>query len=166
MLVTVLEYKRGGAVFNGINSWLGERNAAARQKSTATPKRRRANLSQQDVDGVEKFVFFIGYARSGSSIIGSMMDAHPNMIIANECGTFMKWLKGPQELKLNKYDFFNTLYNCSVSSATTGGRSSETKRRKGYSLALPSSWQGRFTKLRVIGNKKAAGTTNKYLSSS
>ena len=78
-LVTVQEYKRGGAVFNGINSWLDERNAAARQKSTATPKRRRASLSQQDVDGVEKFVFFVGYGRSGSSIIGSMMDAHPNM---------------------------------------------------------------------------------------
>ena len=81
----VLEYKRGGAVLNDINFWLDERNAAARQKSTVTPKRRSASLSQQDADGVEKFVFFVGYARSGSSIVGSMVDAHPNMIIANEC---------------------------------------------------------------------------------
>ena len=151
-LVTVLEYKSGGAV---VNSWLDER-------ATNTL----SNLSQRDVDGVEKFVFFVGYARSGSSIVGSMMDAHPNMIIANECGTFMKWLKGPQELKLNKYDFFNALYGCSVSCATSGGRSSETKPRKGYSLALPSSWRGRFTKLRVIGNKQAGGTTSYYLNSS
>ena len=170
-LVTVLKYKSGGAV---INYWLDERaentlgnlSLAEPDSHTSLAPRDYGNLSQQDVDGVEKFVFFVGYARSGSSIIGSMMDAHPNMIIANECGTFMKWLKGPQELKLNKYDFFNALYRCSVSSATTGGRSSETKRRKGYSLALPSSWQGRFTKLRVIGNKQAGGTTSYYLNSS
>ena len=90
------------------------------------------------------------------------MDAHPNMIIANECKLFMAWLRGP-DVKLNKYDFFNALYRCSVGSATTGGRSSETKHRKGYSLAIPSSWQGRFTTLRVIGNKQAGGTTSCYL---
>ena len=77
--------QKRGAVLNDINFWLDERNAAARKKSTVTPKRRSASLSQQDADGVEKFVFFVGYARSGSSIVGSMVDAHPNMIIANEC---------------------------------------------------------------------------------
>ena len=164
VVVTVLEYKRQGGytIYDGINSWLDERgNAAARQKSTATPKRR---LSQQDVDGVEKFVFFVGYARSGSSIVGSMMDAHPNMIIANECNILNKWMKDPQrKLKLNKHAFFNGLYRCSVNSATTGFRSSETKQEKGYSLAISSSWQGRFTKLRVIGNKQAGATANWYI---
>ena len=164
--VSVLEYKRGGAVLNDINFWVDERNAAARQKSTVTPKRRGASLSQQDVDGVEKFVFFVGNARSGSSIVGSMMDAHPNMIIGNaECKVFTNWLRGP-EVKLNKSDFFNALYRCSVDCSTTGVRSLEHKERKGYSLAIPSSWQGRFTKLRVIGNKKAGGTTRYYLNSS
>ena len=67
--VSVLEYKRGGAVLNDINFWVDERNAAARQKSTVTPKRRSASLSQQDVDGVEKFVFFVGNARSGSIVL-------------------------------------------------------------------------------------------------
>ena len=31
-------------------------------------------LSQSVVEGVEKFVFFVGYLRSGHSIIGSVMD--------------------------------------------------------------------------------------------
>ena len=30
---------------------------------------------------VKKFVFFEGYGRSGHSIIGSLMDAHPHVII-------------------------------------------------------------------------------------
>lgn len=119
-------------------------------------------LSKEDVDGVEKFVFFVGYARSGSSIIGSMLDAHPNMIIANECDEFMTWLRTPK-LKLDKSHFFNALYLCSRKSAASGGRSSDTKNRKGYSLSISSSWQGTFRKLRVMGNKQAGGTTGVYL---
>ena len=41
-------------------------------------------LSQSAVEGVEKYVFFAGYPRSGHSMIGSVMDAHPNMVIAHE----------------------------------------------------------------------------------
>ena len=119
-------------------------------------------LSKDDIDGVEKFVFFVGYARSGSSIIGSMLDAHPNMIIANECKEFGTWLKTPK-LKLNKSYLFSAIYSDSRKSATTGGRSSDRKNRKGYSLFISSSWQGRFRKLKVIGNKQASGNTIVYL---
>ena len=33
--------------------------------------------------GIKKFVFFAGYARSGHSIIGALMDAHPHVVIAH-----------------------------------------------------------------------------------
>lgn len=46
-------------------------------------------LSQEAVDGVEKFVIFVGYPRSGHSIIGSMMDAHQNIIISHEYMLFV-----------------------------------------------------------------------------
>ena len=39
------------------------------------------SLSQNVIDGVKKFVIFIGYPRSGHSIVGSFMDAHPHMVI-------------------------------------------------------------------------------------
>jgi len=32
-------------------------------------------LSQEDINGVENFVFFVGYPRSGHSIVASLMDA-------------------------------------------------------------------------------------------
>jgi len=41
-------------------------------------------LSESEVDGVEKFVLFIGHSKSGHSIISAMMDAHPNIVIAIE----------------------------------------------------------------------------------
>ena len=36
------------------------------------------------IDAVQHFVFFIGYARSSHSIIGSLLDAHPNVVIAKQ----------------------------------------------------------------------------------
>jgi hypothetical protein len=33
---------------------------------------------------VKYYVMFIGYAHSGHSLIGALLDAHPNMIISNE----------------------------------------------------------------------------------
>ena len=46
------------------------------------------NLSRELVDGVKKFVFFVGY---GHSIIGSLMDAHPHVAISNEFFLFTKF---------------------------------------------------------------------------
>ena len=43
-------------------------------------------LPQSVIDGVKTFVFFIGYARSGSSIVASFMDAHPHAVVSHEVG--------------------------------------------------------------------------------
>lgn len=37
-----------------------------------------------DLSKIHTFVLFVGYPRSGHSLIGSIMDAHPNVIIAHE----------------------------------------------------------------------------------
>ena len=47
-------------------------------------------LSQSVVEGVEKFVLFVGYPRSGHSLIASVMDAHPDIVIAHEYLIFLK----------------------------------------------------------------------------
>ena len=125
--------------------------------STFTP------LSKQVVEGVEKFVFFVGYPRSGHSIIGSMMDAHPDIIIAHEFMLFKKW-QNDRGL-LNKSYLFNTLYRDSYEDATKGLRTSDAA-EKGYTLEMASSWQGRFRQLRVIGDKSGGQTAMVYRDSS
>jgi len=35
-------------------------------------------------DKVRTYVMFVGYPRSGHSLIGSLLDAHPNVVIAHE----------------------------------------------------------------------------------
>ncbi len=105
-------------------------------------------LSQEVIDGVEKFVFFIGWSRSGSSIVGSLIDAHPNMVIANDFGIFRQLARN--YTKVTKYAIVNALYSKSIDSI--GGRA---KKNKGYTLGIDGYWQGNFTILKVIGDKRA-----------
>lgn len=104
-------------------------------------------------------MFFVGYSRSGHSIIGSMMDAHPDMVIAHEFMLFKKWLSQPM-LK-SKENLFNALYRDSLLDATEGMRT-ENKDSKGYTLQMEQSWQGRFRTLRVIGDKSGGMVAKLY----
>ena len=133
------------------------------KKSRASPLPKKFTpLSKDVVDGVEKFVFFVGYARSGHSFVGSLMDAHPNMIISHEFGLFTRLIEKPRKF-MYKGILFNALYRDSYEDAVSGWRS-EDYGKKGYDFALgSSSWQGRFKKLRVIGDKSGGRTTSEDL---
>ena len=120
-------------------------------------------LSYNATAQVEKFVLFVGYRRSGHSIIGSMMDAHPDIVIAHEFFIFKKYIHKPGMLEnmSHRYILFSLLYQDSYSDAVQGLRTMDHN-AKGYSLQLNSSWQGRFRKLRVIGDKSGASTARMY----
>lgn len=118
-------------------------------------------LTQQDIDGVKLFVVFIGYPRSGHSFIGSVIDGHPEAIMAHEYRLFSKCSEfDPQStLFQRKADIFNNLYKSSVFSAYGGWRSNNTT-SKGYNLHI-TEWHGSFTTLNVIGDK-SGGITSRY----
>ena len=122
------------------------------------------HLSPSVVNGVEKFLFFIGYPRSGHSMIGSVLDAHPNVIIAHEYRFFEKCVtefsnNAAITIFHNKTTLFNDLYRNSFLSSKCGWRSAMNT-SKGYNLALPAQWQGKFSHLRVIGDKSGGGTSS------
>ena len=37
------------------------------------------------------FLLFVGYSRSGHTLVGSLLDGHPNAIIGNEYGALARW---------------------------------------------------------------------------
>ena len=116
-------------------------------------------LSREAVDGVKKFVLFVGYPRSGHSIVGSMMDAHQNMIISHEYMLFAEWAQNPKKFT-NRTHLFTELYHDSYMDTEMGWRSIASK---GYTLAIESAWQGRFKQLKVIGDKSGGMTVLMYL---
>ncbi|KAJ7380725.1 hypothetical protein OS493_007098 [Desmophyllum pertusum] len=117
-------------------------------------------------DDVETFVMFIGYPRSSHSLVGSILDAHPKIIISNEYHIIEKWnIYRDIALKssgMSKYLLFYNLHSISTWQATFGSRA-----RKPifiddhiYSYNVPGAWQGTFNgKLKVIGDKRGGGTT-------
>ena len=120
-----------------------------------------SSLPADVIDKVEKFVFFIGYPRSGHSIIGSFMDAHPHMVIAHEFMLFRR-LRNKIELLQSKEHLFNSLYHSSIQGAVSGLRS-ESRDFKNYTLSIDSPWLGKYDRyISVIGDKSGGMTANMY----
>ena len=116
------------------------------------------SLPQDVIDRVKTFVFFMGYSRSGSSIVSSLMDAHPHMVIAYQYKVINEWTQ-----KLNKKAYlYRELYEKSQTDATIGWRS-EHNMAKSYTLHIDTGWQGRYDEyISVIGDKNADKTVNLF----
>src|SRR4051812_7341147 len=97
-------------------------------KSYIGSLRRRSAFS-----GVKTFCMFLGYPRSGHSLVGSLLDAHPNMVIAHELDV-LKFVRAGFSCE----QIFYLLLENSENYAKAG------RKYSGYSYAVPNQWQGRF----------------------
>lgn len=50
-------------------------------------------LTASHFEEVEAYCMFLGYARSGHSLLGSLLDAHPDVVIAHELDA-LRYLRG------------------------------------------------------------------------
>ena len=123
------------------------------------------HLKESDINDVHSFVLFIGWPRSCHSIIGSMLDAHPNMIVAHEFFLFKKLIENEQ-LGLNRTRLYEELYRNSFINIQQNGWRDSGHNEKGYTLSIDKSWQGRFTYLKVIGDKSGGISVKMYMKDS
>lgn len=61
------------------------------------------------------FVLIVGNARSGSTLLGSILDAHPNAIVANETSASANFWRG-----LNRHDILDEIYFNSIKNRISG----------------------------------------------
>ncbi|UGS38812.1 sulfotransferase [Capillimicrobium parvum] len=106
-------------------------------------------------DDVEVFCLFMGYTRSGHSLVGTVLDAHPEAVVAHEgkifAGDERKSLTGElRPFKRNK--LFDYLVNRSARQAEQGHRG--WRRDSSSTNLIPGASNGTYTKLRVIGTKR------------
>ena len=125
-------------------------------------------LSNSEVEQVKTFIFFLGHARSGHSIVGSILDAHPHIILAHEARLFLMInadLSREKPLYTKKSAIFNMLWNNSFHSSTIGLRTEETKAfRKGYTLSIDDLHQGTFVPpIQVVGDKSGGKTASLFM---
>ena len=96
------------------------------------------------------FCLFIGCPKSGHSLVGSLLDAHPNIIIAHEQDVIKCLQRG-----VNRDFILFLLLGNSRHYARTG------REWRGYSYFVPNQWNGRCRDLHVIGDKKGSATVKR-----
>lgn len=98
---------------------------------------------------VERFCTFIGYPRSGHSLVGSLLNAHPEVVIAHE----------RDALRLIAAHMPRALVYGLLMEADIGARGGTRQRL--YDYRVPGQWQGTVQRLRVIGDKKGGQNTER-----
>ena len=118
---------------------------------------------QQEKESIKRYVMFIATAHSGHSLVGSLLDAHPMMLVANEDDVFSRYLKYhsnsyPSTPLETRGEIFESILSNSLKCALYG------RWQHAYNYTVPHGWGGDWKpgKLAVIGDKKG-GTTAKRL---
>ncbi len=93
-------------------------------------------------NSLEIYCTIAGCSRTGSTLIGSLLDAHPHIAIANESAAPNLFQKGETRETI----FTTILRNC-ANHARAGKKWTE------YQYSIPDQWQGKQKELKVIGDK-------------
>jgi Sulfotransferase family len=96
---------------------------------------------RDEFDRVTAFALFVGYPRSGHSLVGAMLNAHRQAIISHELDAPKLVLAG-----IGRDELYSRILARAAWFNLRGNTSN-------YSYQIPNSWQGRFETLRVIGDK-------------
>ena len=99
---------------------------------------------------VNTIVFFIGYPRSRHSLLGSLLDAHPHMVISDETMAFNRWkARTDQWMQHSIYAYYDTMFRASHRAVSHGRRSrvfndTVVNKSSAYGYYVPNQWQGAF----------------------
>ncbi|MGF1514135.1 MAG: sulfotransferase [Elainellaceae cyanobacterium] len=93
-------------------------------------------------EAIETFCLFIGYSRSGHSLVAALLDANPNIVMAHELRAIKYADAGLSR---------NALYYLLLKNTSIRGHS--WRRGNGYTYDVPNQWQGAYQHIQVIGDK-------------
>jgi hypothetical protein len=109
----------------------------------------RARRLRPDLASIRSFLMFVGHPRSGHSLVGALLDAHPNTLVAHELDA-LRYV----EAGFGRDQLFTLLVRHQHTRVKGGLQSGS-----GYSYEVPGQWQGRYERLEVIGDKKGGRST-------
>ncbi|MCP3927689.1 MAG: sulfotransferase [Bacteroidetes bacterium] len=106
---------------------------------------------------VETFCMFIGHRRSAHSIVGSLLDAHPNIVLSDELHV-LRYIKAGY----SKKEIFQHIVRKSRQQAEKG-RKKTGRRGSKYSYFVPGQWQGKNKTIKIIGDKEGGATIDRLI---
>jgi Sulfotransferase family len=122
------------------------RALAARDILAATA---RAPRVRRDIEHIQRYCMFIGYPRSGHSLVGSLLDAHPEIVISHELDALRYVSLGV----VGRLQLFALILEQERRFHDAGAEWT------GHKYSVPGQWQGRFDRILVIGDKKGGRST-------
>lgn len=105
---------------------------------------------RQMFSDVETYCTFVGYPRSGHSLVAWLLDAHREVVIAPELDA-LKYVRARFGERQIYALLLDRAHEHQKQRREDGGRR--------YSYDVSGQWQGRFDRLRVIGDKKGGGSS-------
>jgi hypothetical protein len=139
-------------LMQGYYGWLFRQLSSLNTKLRYVKSFFKQSKYEKDYTTIEKYCFFIGYPRSGHSLVGSLLDAHPNIVIAHELDA-LRYIKGG----FSKKQLFYLLLEKSLHFTKEG------REWTGYSYAIPNQWNGKYRELKVIGDKKGGSSNHRLV---
>jgi hypothetical protein len=139
---------------------LGRRVTASRTFRLADDTRRFAETSVRRAmnpdafRSVRTFCLFLGTVKSGGSLLGALLDAHPRAVLADEADVLRYLTSG-----FEREQIFHILAKNARREASKGRVTA--RRLEPYALAVPGQWQGRAVRPTVIGDSRAGPTTRR-----
>ncbi len=97
-----------------------------------------------DFSDLERFCFFVGYARSGHTLVGTLLNAHPEMVVSHELDA-VSYVRH----SFRRSQLFSLILQRDQQFGSMG------RNWSGYHYEVPDQFQGHFERLRVIGDKRA-----------
>ena len=117
-------------------------------------------LPQAVIAGVNYFAIFLGFGRGGTTLVGALLDSHPNIVLATDYQLFIKWPQWRRYHQELTY-LYTALYQYSI----TFAKYFRNNNKKGYSFNIRGGFNGRYNNsILVIGEKKAGSATVLYMS--
>lgn len=112
------------------------------------------NFNYKKFSHVKEFCLFVGYGRTGHTLIGSLLDAHPNIVIGIE------W--NPLNLIRLGYKSKNQIYYSILKNSQYFSNFYKNV-WSGYSYRVTNGMQGKYEKITIIGDKSGGlNTTHLY----
>lgn len=125
------------------------------RRALVARKRRSADRAERQspgaLDAIDTVCVLIGHTKSGGSLLGAMLDAHPSVIFGDEIDVVGLCLADFSPVQI-----FRSLERSARREASRGRVTA--RRLGGYSLAIPG-WQGSHDRPRVAGVSRSGPTT-------
>ena len=115
-------------------------------------KNRQRRIDAGIYDKLKTFLLFIGYNRSRHTLLASLLDAHPNVIIANDFNVLKDWIENPLLTLRSKYYIYELLLAKSRYDVMFGVRSRPVDNKPvKYNYNVKDQWQGIYNKSIQVG---------------